>query len=528
VTYWRSVTTAGPSRCAIFDSDGSDQTGAAGAPGTVLCSSPVGHQATVAGWDSIDMTGSNCPAMDANHDYFIVISATVNGQIARNNQTVPPSGYLNTHGTAGYSNWVPANVTLTDPIASHIEMTTPPGIHWSASQFVDQPEIAAPAAPATGIQRIWADSASNTLNTSGGNGGTCNSPGPVPDPASWAMVCDNTHNLDVTTGMRVNGQIIATQFTVDPNPLTAAMGRMPRHPHPAGLDHSSAMRVLSPNSQHWLDIDVPDTGDPHFVSSTGHVDIEGGITIGGAGGDFRGVLLEHMGTVTAAIFGNLYTRHTFIGPDPNNTVFPGYVDAPENTRGGTVGFGSSFMGGHGDHLKTGDVAIQSGDNESHNEEEQTGSVDIRPGLVRSPEVTHPMNGGLTVAVAGYVTAAETIGTLACVHGSAFSPLTGPLYGRCTTAEVQAGKWVGAFREYTVLPGVSGYGHSVSVAAIGQTFFASTSSQQWHAGEAICSSTTAGYLVESDTCAAPAVMVGIVTYTDTMATITHNGVILSHR
>jgi hypothetical protein len=229
-------------------------------------------------------------------------------------------------------------------------------------------------------------------------------------------------------------------------------------------------------------------------------------------------------SMSDTIFGNDYKHDALIGADPHHFL----TEVPDNTRGNRVAFASTFLGGHGDHMKTGDVVLQSGDNEGHNEEEQTGSVNISPGLVRSPEVSHPMNGSLTASVAGYIHSTQTMGTLACVADTAFSPQTGPAYGRCSISEIQSGKWVGIFKEYTILPGTGGYGHSVSVAVVGQTFFASSTAQSWHAGEAICSSTTAGYLIESDTCTAPSVMVGIVTWNDTLATNTHWGVILSHR
>jgi hypothetical protein len=223
------------------------------------------------------------------------------------------------------------------------------------------------------------------------------------------------------------------------------------------------------------------------------------------------------------IFGNDYKHDAIIGADPHHML----TEVPDDTRGNRVAFASTFLGGHGDHMKTGDVVLQSGDNEGHNEEEQTGSVNISPGLVRSPEVSHPMNGALSIAVGGYGNTDEVMGTLACVHGSAFSPSTGPHYGRCSQAETQAGKWVGVFKEYVIVNGVKG--HSLSVAVVGQTFFASSSAQQWNVAEAICSSpTNTGYLVEEYTCTPPSVMVGIVTYDDTVASNTHWGVILSHR
>jgi hypothetical protein len=68
-------------------------------------------------------------------------------------------------------------------------------------------------------------------------------------------------------------QVIAPRFTVNPNPVTPEELATRLRAARDATDHTSAFRVLSPDSVNWLDINVPDDGfgDPMLTSSTGKI-----------------------------------------------------------------------------------------------------------------------------------------------------------------------------------------------------------------------------------------------------------------
>jgi hypothetical protein len=247
----------------------------------------------------------------------------------------------------------------------------------------------------------------------------------------------------------------------------------------------------------------------------------------GAGGDFKGSLVEHMGKIHGSIFGNRYDRPAYFGPDPEHTPV---TDPGVNARGAPVGLLSAPMAGASSGMRTGDVFIQTGENEGSGSTEGTGRIVIRPGLIAGHDVTSPQSGTLEIAIAGSIANPDAFpgGMLACVSGSGGNiNFPAPQYAACSVADAEEGKYIGVFSEHLVTTGANSKGVSVSV--VGNAYFTSYSSATWTAGQAICiDHDHDGYLTSSLHCSSRELMVGIVAFTDSSGSRQHHGILLSHR
>jgi hypothetical protein len=246
----------------------------------------------------------------------------------------------------------------------------------------------------------------------------------------------------------------------------------------------------------------------------------------GAGADFKGKFIEHMAKIHGAIFGNHFDRPAYFGPDPEHTPV---TDPGTNARGAPVGLLSAPMAGADSGMRTGDVFIQTGENEGSGTTEGTGRIVIRPGLIAGHDVTSPQSGTLEIAIAGSIANPDAFpgGMLACVAASGGNVnFPAPQYAACSVADAEEGKYIGVFSEHLVTTGANSKGVSVSV--VGNAYFTSYSSTTWTAGQAICiDHDHDGYLISSLHCSSRELMVGIVGFTDTSSSRQHRGILLSH-
>jgi hypothetical protein len=366
-----------------------------------------------------------------------------------------------------------------------------------------------------------------------------------------------THSIYAGVGM------VAPQFTVAPAPVampfSMAAGPMTRRPQARNLTHTSSFRILSPDSTHFLDVDVHNTGLTVFDATDG-IDIHRlhlsgvlnagslatdatGQIIAGTGHQTANILLDHLGNpiASAPALGTDATGQVIpltgpagLGPFEGNEPSPGFANFGTDDGSLTKCFGcrpsgSNQTGGQGGNIGLQPSTLMSGTGPAGSTtvagggailaasgDTIAGNVSITPGTVPST-ATEAQPGALFLQLAGTMQTPGTSGAgrAMCATGTARAAGKAPRYEFCTANNMT--KWIGIGQ-----PG----GNTVTLWYEGHATFASAAASNWSVGSVIClDANNPSYFVQSSVSynCPPGRTAGIVTTTDSGQT-QHSGVI----